>query len=688
MIRILFYGQDGRHSVEQARYSNPRKSLRINASSTPSYETILDGLNTIDLWKETFHVVCLFSYEMGCILQRLPMPGNLPPDYPVMAAFAFSQPDSPDSNDPAKYRDDAAGKFVALPEGSELQEHIRDSRFQTRPGKPELQTGPGKSQMVRQSGFDLGRSRLPFQKSEYSRHIESIHEKIRDGLSYQVNFTAPVQVPFSGNPEELFHWLRRRYPSPHSVFIDLLDRQIVSISPELFFQMQSVQTYSPAHGEKAARRHAKSNTKTFSSGYRLEVRPMKGTVRASKDPVQDELLKEKLMESAKDRAELAMITDLLRNDLGKISPAGAVSLDKAIQPESYTYVHQLTSVITGFHKTGNLADIVPSLFPSGSITGAPRRETMKIINQEEAGHYRGVYTGSLGLINKDEARFNVAIRTAEVCKGSLRYGAGGGITLGSAAEQEWKELHWKARPVKTDLPGLIETMALKRGRIKNKSQHLNRMLRSARILGIVPGLTDTDESDNDRSNDPVARSRNSNIQENAKQILNDYFSDLESNHGSGTFRLRVHLSAKGEVSHQIQNLENVSQQSHSNPWRLVLASHPMSSKDRWLLHKVDRRSCYNEGLAKARDSGYDEILFYNEKNEITEGSITNVFYLMNGHWFTPPLRCGLLPGIQRSKILKRWPQYVALRPLQLKELSRVQRIVLVNSLRGLVEATL
>ena len=114
----------------------------------------------------------------------------------------------------------------------------------------------------------------------------------------------------------------------------------------------------------------------------------------------------------------------------------------------------------------------------------------------------------------------------------------------------------------------------------------------------------------------------------------------------------------------------------------------MSSRDQWLLHKVDRRNCYNEELAKARNSGYDEVLFFNERNEITEGSITNLFYRLDSRWYTPPVRCGLLPGVGRSSILHRWPHRIALRTLKVNELSEVSRFVLVNSLRGLIEAKL
>ncbi len=665
MIRFLFYGQEGQNSIAQASYSNPVQSLRLNAKMPnsralyPSREEILEALSTIDQWKKSYDVVCLFSYEMGCILQNVAMPGVLPDGYPVMAAYAFVES-----------------------EKTEVQASLQRIKKAIATAENDAKSS---------TSFDLGPIYSCLDQTDYNRHIQSIQEKIRGGLSYQVNFTAPLRTAFSGDPEAFFHWLRKRYPSPYSVFADLEDRQIVSISPELFFSCRPVADYSPLHGEELFRNHHNSRDRRFKDGFRLEVRPMKGTVRATKDTTENESLKRRLLESEKDRAELAMITDLLRNDLGRISPAGGVSLEKAIQPESYTYVHQLTSVISAFHPTGRLSEMIPSLFPSGSITGAPRIETMKIIAEEES-EYRGIYTGSIGLVRSNEGSFNVAIRTAEISRGMLRYGAGGGITLGSEAGQEWKELHWKVRPVKPEKPGLIETMALVHGRINNRKLHIQRMLRSGRVLRL-PGPVfeekaatrkDSSASPNRDSSNGINRS-NMTIQ---FQRLTQYLDQIQNEYAIGRFRLRLHWQSNGTFSYSISRQEPRRKHARNSLWKIKIAESSMSSRDPWLLHKVDRRKCYNEGLAMARDSGYDEVLFFNERNEITEGSITNVFYMMDQRWYTPPIRCGLLAGVQRSRLLSRWGHRISFRPLKKSELESVQRIVLVNSLRGLIEASL
>ena len=679
MIQFLFYGQDGQRSVLESAYTNPEKSLRLDAEiAYPDKEQILTALQTIDQWKEDFHVICIFSYEMGCIIQDAPMPGELPAGYPVLAAYAFSGivegPEEPMGG---------AAENPATRERGTLPAH--------------------------KSGFDLGALRMDLHPQSYRRHIESIQEKIRQGRSYQVNFTTPLRMPFSGDPLQLFHSMRQRFPSPYSVYADLGDRQIVSISPELFFQASRTERFQPRHNQEDARKHLKpipraeqpddthpgsttshrmhepsymdsdsteevhpsgsekqaTGSKAFSNGYRLEVRPMKGTVRASKDPQQDRKLKNVLMESVKARAELAMITDLLRNDLGRIAPTGGVGLEKAIQCESYVYVHQLTSVISAFHKSGKLSDILPSLFPSGSITGAPRRETMRIIAEEE-NRYRGVYTGSIGLAKKDHSRLNVAIRTAEISQGWLRYGAGGGITLLSDSQKEWDELHWKARPLSRERPGLIETMLLINGRIRNRELHLERMLRSISRLGM-------------EAQTAINQSRS---------LLNSLLDGIVAETPKGRYRLRIHRNSEGTLSQSVQSLDppRRSAGESRSRWKVRLWDYPMSSHDRMLHHKVDRRGCYDSALRQARADGYDEILFYNERGEITEGSITNLFYRMEGKWYTPPIRCGLLPGIGRKRLLHRWRHRIGFRRLLIDEMESIERLVLVNSLRGLIEA--
>ncbi|MCB1170135.1 MAG: chorismate-binding protein [Leptospiraceae bacterium] len=732
MIRFLFYGQDGQDSRFLRAYIHPVYSLRLNAhpsqDSDPDLrETILQNLQTIDQWKQSLHVVCLFSYEMGCILHNANQPASLPVGYPLMAAYAFP---GATMEEREAIHEDGGGE-------NSKQGYC-----------PAFALGPARSVLA----------------ADYRRNIESIQEAIRSGRTYQVNFTHPVHMPFSGSPLAFFHHLRKRYPSPYSVYAELEDRHIISISPELFFLSKpvapdaaaSAESSPPGSGGMRSGRSTGADDNDRATSYRIEVRPMKGTVRASSNPDENRRLKQQLLESEKDRAELAMITDLLRNDLGRICPPGGVRLEKAIQPESYVYVHQLTSVIVGERSNDSLKEIIPFLFPSGSITGAPRRETMQIIAERECD-YRGIYTGSIGYClpsadknetghppgfpqsqdsqdsqdssgspespgkenpgvspdpsgaNQIEKKqnslisyqnsdhgfaepimvFNVAIRTAEILRGMLRYGAGGGITLLSEPDLEWKELHWKAKPVLTqNKPGLIETMALQRGRIRNEDLHVRRLLRSARRLSI-----------------PLS-----------KESLEHDLQTLKQDYPKGKFRVRLHLTADGQLEKKVaamqmradadrllsseeQTVELSEERGMVPPkikmprprkrkWKLRLIADPVSSKDPWLLHKVDRREIYDRTLDSVRQAGYDEALFINQDQEITEGAISSIFYRWKGAWYTPPVRCGLLPGVGRQRLLARGKGRIAFRRLKVHELDQVERIVLINSLRGLHEGEL
>ena len=487
--------------------------------------------------------------------------------------------------------------------------------------------------------YDLGPTY--FKERGYAHTIAEIQERIRAGLTYQVNYTIPIERSFSGNPEALFHDWRKTYPSSYACFADLGDYQFLSVSPELFF-LRSESPRSAGSSETSAQAHI------------LEVRPMKGTAPRGADAAEDERLRHTLLNSDKDRAELAMITDLLRNDLGRIAPFGSVQLESALELQSFSYVHQLISRIKARLSHASMRRIIPSLFPSGSVTGAPRKETMKIIAQLESGTYRGIYTGAMGYGTSEKIQCNVAIRTASIHAGKLRYGAGSGITIDSDASLEWQELLWKARPALVEKPGLIETMLLRNGTVRNADRHMRRLERSAKKFSI-----------------PFSSK--------------DWHRALDGCPGWGQYRLRIHLTKDGLESTCTPMPEATIEK---RGCKVILASRPMNSRDPWLLHKVDRRGIYNGLLDWARSQGYDEALLFNERKEITEGCISNIFYQLDGRWFTPPIRCGLLPGVGRQKLLDRFGKHIGTRKLLLSELPELQRLLLVSSLRGVREATI
>ncbi|RQS76983.1 aminodeoxychorismate synthase component I [Burkholderia sp. Bp8963] len=255
--------------------------------------------------------------------------------------------------------------------------------------------------------------------SEYQKKIAHIKQWIEAGEVYQINFTLPVDVRMTGEPEGLYRELINRHPVSHAAYIDDGESYVLSFSPELFLSR---------------------------SGNMLTSRPMKGTAPRHTDPAADLASAEALKASTKDRAENAMIVDLLRNDMGRIARVGSVNVDKLFDLERYPSIWTLTSTIKADVGRTSFRDILRALFPCGSVVGAPKIAAMRYIRQLELDD-RGLYCGSIGWLAPDgDFSLNVAIRTLVLDKdGSGVYGVGGGIVLDSEADLEWSECQWKSR---------------------------------------------------------------------------------------------------------------------------------------------------------------------------------------------------------------------------------------------------
>lgn len=249
--------------------------------------------------------------------------------------------------------------------------------------------------------------------------VARIREHIRDGDIYQANLTARFSVRTALAPDALFALLLRDNPAPYAAYVETDDGAVVSCSPELLLRAR---------------------------GRELLTRPIKGTASRHPDAAEDRRRAEALLASAKDRAELLMITDLLRNDLGKVCAPGSVRVPALRTLESFPHLHHLVSTIRGtLDPARDVFDAVEAAFPCGSITGAPKRRAMEILRTLEPAP-RGVYTGAVGWIGFDRsASLHVAIRTGRHADGVFSFGAGGGIVIDSTAEAEWRELHLKAR---------------------------------------------------------------------------------------------------------------------------------------------------------------------------------------------------------------------------------------------------
>ncbi|MGB9643484.1 MAG: aminodeoxychorismate synthase component I, partial [Candidatus Ratteibacteria bacterium] len=253
---------------------------------------------------------------------------------------------------------------------------------------------------------------------EYSKNIKKIKDYIKKGDTYQVNYTIRSKFNFTGSIYGMYLDLREMQKVPYSAFIRINNQFILSFSPELFFR------------------------KTDSL---IITRPMKGTIRRGKNSREDENYKEKLKKSTKDRAENLMIVDMMRNDLGRICKYGSIVTNPLFHIEEYKTLFQMTSTITGvLKKNMSLSEVIRAIFPSASITGAPKIRTMQIISELEKSP-RKVYTGTIGILKPGGSGiFNVAIRTILINGKSGEMGTGGGIVYDSKPEKEYKECQLKA----------------------------------------------------------------------------------------------------------------------------------------------------------------------------------------------------------------------------------------------------
>ncbi|MFN8232871.1 MAG: aminodeoxychorismate synthase component I [Actinomycetota bacterium] len=303
-------------------------------------------------------------------------------------------------------------------------------------------------------------------RARYDAAISRIREHIAAGDTYQVNFTLRLRSRIEGDERGLYRDLCYAQRGAHAAYLNLGRYRVLSASPELFLALE---------------------------GRRVTTRPMKGTAPRGRWFEEDEAHAAALVASSKERAENAMIVDLLRNDLGRVSRPGSVRWDDVFAAERYETVWQLTSSVSSELRDGaGLADVFGALFPSGSVTGAPKVRSMQIIADLE-GEPRGVYCGAVGWIGPAQggavrSSFNVAIRTVTVDAetGAAEYGVGGGITWDSVATSEFDEVLTKARLLGTRRPPfeLLETMRRDPGEpIRRLEEHMLRLERSAAYFG-------------------------------------------------------------------------------------------------------------------------------------------------------------------------------------------------------------
>ena len=455
---------------------------------------------------------------------------------------------------------------------------------------------------------------------DYEKAIAQIHYHLRQGDTYQVNYTVQLKQDLSANPFAIYNRIVVEQEAGYNAYVEHDDMAVISMSPELFFEQ---------------------------NGRELTTRPMKGTTKRGLND--DDDLKEAawLEQDPKNRSENMMIVDLLRNDMNRISEVGSEHVERLCQVEQYSTVWQMTSTIKSqLRPDVDLVEIFRSLFPCGSITGAPKIATMEIIEDLEP-QPRGVYCGTIGLLLPNGRRiFNVAIRTIQLYQGKAIYGVGGGITWDSTWESEYREVHQKSAVLyrKQARFQLITTGKISQKNLLFEEQHLERLRTSSRYFAFPFDLED---------------------------LRQKIEAECQTCAANQDYRLRISLGKSGEIEVDRQVLTPLS---------------PSFCEAKLCLQEANLQQAFTYFKTSHRPNlnlGEQEKIYYNKSGELLETSIGNLVLKISGKLYTPPIRLGILPGIYRQLLLE--TGQVEERVLTLKDLARAEAIYGCNAVRGLYE---
>ncbi|HHS0607289.1 TPA: chorismate-binding protein [Neisseria meningitidis] len=519
-------------------------------------------------------------------------------------------------------------------------------------------------------------------EADYLDRIRQIHEAIRRGDTYQINYTTRLHLQAYGNPVSLYRRLRQ--PVPYAVLSHLPDAEgqsawTLCFSPELFLKIGSDGTIS--------------------------TEPMKGTAPILGDG-QDERRAAELQADPKNRAENVMIVDLLRNDLGKIAQTGKVCVPEPFKVSRFGSVWQMTSTIQAQALPHtSFADILRAAFPCGSITGAPKKMSMQIIESLET-EARGLYTGSIGYLNPCsgglgfEGIFNVVIRTLSlkpaanpVSDGIVSgiggpdsnvqartagqgeatpyrfqvhplyqgvYGVGSGIVIDSDPVAEYRECGWKARFLNELRPdfGIFETMRVENRQCALLDRHLCRLNTSAQALNLP-------------------------LPDGCENQIKQYITDLPD----GAFRVKALLASDGiSLSSAVLN--------HLDDKQRVIISPTILPAQNYLRRfKTTHRALFDQAWQTAETQGAFDSLFFNSDGILLEGGRSNVFVKYQGQWLTPSLDLDILNGIMRQAVLDEPQKYLQTNQviethITQKTLQEAEEVRLSNALRGVFAAAL
>ena len=449
---------------------------------------------------------------------------------------------------------------------------------------------------------------------EYKKDIEEIKNLISNGTTYEVNYTYSNDVFTNSEGYNLFLNLIKNQKTKYCAYIKNDFEEILSFSPELFFKIEN---------------------------NKIITKPMKGTVkRKGEDEKEINFLKN----DVKNLAENTMIVDLLRNDLSKIKNSKNITVDKLFEVETHKTLHQMTSTISASLDEINLKDILSSIFPCGSITGAPKVSTMEIIDKIER-YKRNIYCGAIGLIHKEKMEFSVPIRILEKKENKFQFYQGGAIVWKSDVLDEWEECKTKRLFLGKNLNfNLIETILIKNNQPQLYFEHLKRLKKSCKELGFKFN----------------------------NNLLNQKFENNKI--------ARIVLNKNGEYEIQYREIDEIKTR------KIIISDEKIYSQNSFLYFKTDFKPWYQKSYDLIRKKEIFDTIYFNEKEELTEGSRSNILILKNNELLTPKLSSGLLNGIMRQKMLEE--NKIKEKILHYEDLITSDKIFLINSIKGLVEVEL
>lgn len=460
-------------------------------------------------------------------------------------------------------------------------------------------------------------------KKEYEKAIAQIHHHLRQGDTYQVNYTVQLKQDLSANPFAIYNRMVVEQEAGYNAYVEHDEMAVISMSPELFFEQNDRE---------------------------LITRPMKGTTKRGLTDQEDLDQAAWLEQDPKNRSENMMIVDLLRNDMNRLSEVGSEHVERLCQVEQYSTVWQMTSTIKSQVRSDvDLVEIFRSLFPCGSITGAPKIATMEIIKNLEP-QARGVYCGTIGLLLPNGRRiFNVAIRTIQLYKGQAIYGVGGGITWDSTWESEYREVHQKAAVLyRKQVPfQLMTTGKISQKHLLFKEEHIERLRKASRYFAY-----------------PF----------NPEHLRQRIVAECQTCHEEKDYRLKISISKSGDIDFCRQELI---------PLSLAFCQAQLCLQETSLQTPfIYFKTTYRPHLT----IGKQEKIYHNEKGELLETSIGNLVLQIAGKLYTPPINLGILPGIYRQHLLE--IGQVEEKVLTLEELAQAEAIYACNAVRGLYELSL